>query len=310
MQKVMRLIHLLVALLSTWTASAVVGVASGQASPFSFRVLTGTDYARNPGVDEATGRLSFCTVRLSAPCVSPAQGDEIRCRGLQLSPLQCRRLLASVDEECATAAATAAGGGGTVTVEVELIRTLAEVEACKTVEDASSPAGVALAEGRSPLPDGFTSSLSAVSFPALGLRFSSSEDDLRVLRAALAVERAYSGVGALPILTGFQLFAHKRYLESAELLLHEYLRLKGQDITQIEGNTGIEVGKVRALASIFADPRVETVCEIGFNAGHSALNALLVNDGLRVLSFDLGEHNYGLHALSFWSLEKIGSIGS
>jgi len=42
------------------------------------------------------------------------------------------------------------------------------------------------------------------------------------------------------------------------------------------------------LAALYADPRVETVCEIGFNAGHSALNALLAKEGIRVLSFDLG----------------------
>lgn len=35
-----------------------------------------------------------------------------------------------------------------------------------------------------------------------------------------------------------------------------------------------------------------TVCETGFNFGHSAFNVLTANDKLRVFSFDLGNHLY------------------
>ncbi|CAM9373070.1 unnamed protein product, partial [Choristocarpus tenellus] len=46
--------------------------------------------------------------------------------------------------------------------------------------------------------------------------------------------------------------------------------------------------------------RVTTVCEVGFNAGHSALNWLLNSrPDTKVISFDLGEHPYVGHAAQF-----------
>ena len=73
------------------------------------------------------------------------------------------------------------------------------------------------------------------------------------------------------------------------IILHSYLHSKGVVVENILGNTGLYYEKARALAAMFADPRVETVCEIGFNAGHSALNALLAREGIQVVSFDLGQ---------------------
>jgi len=79
------------------------------------------------------------------------------------------------------------------------------------------------------------------------------------------------------------------YISLIETFLHTYLDSKNVVVENILGNTGLYYEKARALAAVFADPRVETVCEIGFNAGHSALNALAAREGVQVLSFDLGQ---------------------
>ncbi|MCB0309637.1 MAG: class I SAM-dependent methyltransferase [Bdellovibrionales bacterium] len=39
-------------------------------------------------------------------------------------------------------------------------------------------------------------------------------------------------------------------------------------------------------------PEITKICEVGFNAGHSAAAFLGARDNTQVLSFDLGEHNY------------------
>ena len=39
-------------------------------------------------------------------------------------------------------------------------------------------------------------------------------------------------------------------------------------------------------------PPDSVVCEIGFNAGHSSVNYLIANPNIRLVSFDLGEHQY------------------
>jgi hypothetical protein len=86
-------------------------------------------------------------------------------------------------------------------------------------------------------------------------------------------------------------FLFANYMSLVESFLHANLRANNVVIElQVEGNTAFHYEKTRALAGIFADPRVETVCEIGFNAGHSMMNALLAREGIQVLSFDLGEH--------------------
>ncbi len=43
-------------------------------------------------------------------------------------------------------------------------------------------------------------------------------------------------------------------------------------------------------------PGIQNVCEIGFNAGHSALTWLSVLPHTRVYSFDLAVHPYVEHA--------------
>lgn len=44
---------------------------------------------------------------------------------------------------------------------------------------------------------------------------------------------------------------------------------------------------------------VKTICEIGFNGGHSALLWLIANPNAKVIMFDLWEHSYCDHSLSY-----------
>jgi hypothetical protein len=93
-------------------------------------------------------------------------------------------------------------------------------------------------------------------------------------------------------------FLLTNYLTLSETFLHAFLRSKKVKTELILSHTAYHYEKARALVGIYADPRVETVCEIGFNAGHSSLNALLARKGIRVISFDLGEFwdSYGKHS--------------
>ena len=56
--------------------------------------------------------------------------------------------------------------------------------------------------------------------------------------------------------------------------------------------------KYSILQSYANDERVETICEIGFNAGHSTLLMALNNPKAKFLSFDIFYHNYSANALA------------
>lgn len=59
----------------------------------------------------------------------------------------------------------------------------------------------------------------------------------------------------------------------------------------IDGHSGDVETQTRAL-HLASQPWVHTVCETGFNAGHSAFNYLTANRRLVVHSFDIGIHPY------------------
>ncbi|CAM9990699.1 unnamed protein product [Pylaiella littoralis] len=78
--------------------------------------------------------------------------------------------------------------------------------------------------------------------------------------------------------------------------LDAYLRSMHPHLSNfVEGHTGNSPEKVEALGAMPRDggDRVSKICEVGFNAGHSSLNWLLSSHpSVRVLAFDLGEHDY------------------
>uniref|UniRef100_A0A7S3Y0A8 Methyltransferase domain-containing protein n=1 Tax=Heterosigma akashiwo TaxID=2829 RepID=A0A7S3Y0A8_HETAK len=79
------------------------------------------------------------------------------------------------------------------------------------------------------------------------------------------------------------------YLKLAELL-SDYLLCWGIDLTRgIEGHSGQYPGKIKVFQRLVQEYRsMSTVCEIGFNAGHSAMAFLAASSRIRVVSFDLG----------------------
>ncbi|CBJ29255.1 conserved unknown protein [Ectocarpus siliculosus] len=79
----------------------------------------------------------------------------------------------------------------------------------------------------------------------------------------------------------------------------------------ILGHTGAFPQKVEALGAVLRDggDRVEKICEVGFNAGHSSLNWLLNSrPSTKVLAFDLGEYEYMRHALDFLQMVFPGRL--
>jgi precorrin-6B methylase 2 len=81
--------------------------------------------------------------------------------------------------------------------------------------------------------------------------------------------------------------------------LGDYLAEKGTKPEDIEGHSGFYLEKSKLMHSLAADNRVSTICEIGFNAGHSALGWLVANPNAFVFAFDIGFHAYTAHALDF-----------
>ena len=80
------------------------------------------------------------------------------------------------------------------------------------------------------------------------------------------------------------------FIDRTEKLLHQNIRDNGYDTKLIEGNTGFMYEKALYLTRVLSDPAVTSYCEVGFNAGHSAFNALLSNENVAVTSFDIGVH--------------------
>ena len=113
--------------------------------------------------------------------------------------------------------------------------------------------------------------------------------------------------------------------------LHEHLRVsmgKPNIIKEIEGHTAYYIEKMKllrkvakgqwvpisqrttqsrgsAMATTYVAPptfeSIQNICEIGFNAGHSALNWLSSHPTAHVTAFDLGQHQYSAHAVNFLS---------
>lgn len=61
---------------------------------------------------------------------------------------------------------------------------------------------------------------------------------------------------------------------------------------KVEGNSRNIRNEQVAYWKLASLPFVHTICEIGFNAGHSTLIWLMANEKAAVYSFDLGIHNY------------------
>jgi len=90
--------------------------------------------------------------------------------------------------------------------------------------------------------------------------------------------------------------AIKRH-EMLKSKLEHYLRSRNATVT--EGHTGQQRFQHEMYIRLASMPFVKTVCEIGFNAGHSS-TAWLILPRVRLISFDWGEHDYGCTARKFF----------
>jgi len=77
--------------------------------------------------------------------------------------------------------------------------------------------------------------------------------------------------------------------------------LKPFQATGIEGHSGEGVvnDERKIYAFVSKLPCIKTICEIGFNAGHSTIGWLVNNPNAQVLMFDLWRHNYADTAEAF-----------
>lgn len=66
----------------------------------------------------------------------------------------------------------------------------------------------------------------------------------------------------------------------------------------IEGHILMFFDKVIQLQSLADDARVETICEVGFNLGHSAMNWMIANPIAKILTFDLSQYAYTAAAIN------------
>ena len=80
----------------------------------------------------------------------------------------------------------------------------------------------------------------------------------------------------------------------------------GQDGEFVEGySTKRQTSIIR---SYMTSSSVRTVCETGFNAGHSASGYLLANRKLHYYGFDLGKHNYTRRAAKYLKAASVAHL--
>ena len=79
--------------------------------------------------------------------------------------------------------------------------------------------------------------------------------------------------------------------------------------TYVEGPSGTAPRERAVYWALAARPGVRTICEIGFNAGHSASLWLLANPAAQVLMFDLWEHEYAARAEAFLKGPEAAALG-
>lgn len=81
--------------------------------------------------------------------------------------------------------------------------------------------------------------------------------------------------------------------------LNKYLTSQGFYIDALEGNMSDIPEQCDDVMKIVSMPFVKTILEIGFNSGHSSELMLRTNPHVKVVSFDLGEHEYTAKAKQY-----------
>ena len=79
--------------------------------------------------------------------------------------------------------------------------------------------------------------------------------------------------------------------------LNQQIYLNFPTGAMLEGGIFTSVSKLHYFFRLAQSPFIRTVCEVGFNAGHSALLWLHANPSIKVYAFDLFQHKYSKLAL-------------
>jgi hypothetical protein len=124
-------------------------------------------------------------------------------------------------------------------------------------------------------------------------------------KASLDVE-----VSKTAFVTMFQEAQVYHYKLALRQLMRHLDASPGVSTASIEGSTSSFLGKVRLMQAVAhkawgmnTESGSRTVCEVGFNAGHSALLWLLAG-ATRVISFELGQYSYS-HVAAAWLAERF-----
>lgn len=119
----------------------------------------------------------------------------------------------------------------------------------------------------------------------MGYHFNNVEECFREVSSAIRSEKMYRAFTAIPGVMDF--------IERDELVKVSPYWKDG-----VEGHTFMYADKLRIMQELADDPRVERVCEIGFNMGHSAVNWLAANPRLSVVAFDVTRQLYTAAAIN------------
>ena len=90
----------------------------------------------------------------------------------------------------------------------------------------------------------------------------------------------------------------------------DYLVSMGFDLRLAEGGSMYFLNLLRAKQKVSSNNNIRTICETGFNLGHSSLLWLTSNRNAKVYSFDLGKHKYVVPAAKVYIAALSGSISS
>ena len=105
-----------------------------------------------------------------------------------------------------------------------------------------------------------------------------------------------------------KLFENEKYLVEPFSLAYEKFEAEVKKIPWVEGNSAKRIEQYLTYIKLAEAPFVRTICETGFNAGHSALAWLAANPRTHVYSFDLGEHDYARHMADYLSQMYPGRL--
>ena len=89
-----------------------------------------------------------------------------------------------------------------------------------------------------------------------------------------------------------KLFEKNKYLVEPFINSYNDFLAEVKKYGWVEGNSALRIEQYLAYIKIVEAPFINTVCETGFNAGHSTFAWLESNTKTHVYSFDLGIHDY------------------